>query len=428
MLARDEKLFGYCTDRQREILVAYWDAGCVAAEAARRLGISASTVKKKIAIVARKAAQQGYAPAYDLTHAVPEGMRSKGVSILYGPDGEVREYWNKSTIAGMDPDDAHKLPDPKRVRKLSTLYDAQGKVIQQWMAEEPTAEAREMVWREFAAALKEDLPRASPVECPTTSFGHVLACYPIGDHHVGQLSWGVETLQPNYDLKTAERRLLGAIDHLVSVTPPSDDALLVFLGDFMHYDSFEAITPTNHNRLDPDSRFPKMVRVAIRTMRYVIETVLKHHRNVRLIIEIGNHDLASSIFLMEAMSAIYEHEPRLSIDVSPAHYHYYRWGANLIGTHHGHGAKFSDLPLIMASDMPGDWGSTDHRYWWTGHIHKATAHDFNGCKVESFRVLTPPDAWAANQGYRPQATMQAIILHAKHGEVSRYSVNPAMIQ
>ena len=81
----------------------------------------------------------------------------------------------------------------------------------------------------------------------------------------------------------------------------------------------------------------------------------------------------------------------------------------------------------MAQDRAEDWGETTHRAWWTGHIHHETAKDFIGVKVESFRILAPEDAWASGQGYRSISDQKAIILHSDHGEVSRHTVNPAMI-
>ena len=218
------------------------------------------------------------------------------------------------------------------------------------------------------------------------------------------------------------------------MAPPCGEALIVFLGDFMHYDSFTAETPTSRNALDSDTRYPKMVRAAIRTMRYMIEQALHRHAHVTVIVEIGNHDLSSSIFLMECLSNIYENEPRITVDTSPAHYHYKVFGKNLVGVHHGHGTKMANLPLIMATDMPAEWGNTIHRMWYTGHIHTqktqaaVSSQDFSGCTVESFRILPPPDAWAAQHGYRSISDMKSIILHHEHGEGSRFTVNPSMLE
>ena len=248
---------------------------------------------------------------------------------------------------------------------------------------------------------------------------------------MGMLAWPEETGEP-WDLSIGERTLAGAVNYLVHRAPAARIALIAFLGDFMHYDSMIPVTPTSRNQLDADSRFPKMVRASVRAIRHVIERVLEKHEQVQVIVEIGNHDLASSIFLMECLANTYENEPRITIDTSPKHFHYYRFGECLVGTHHGHGVKLEQLPLIMATDRRQDWGETRHRFWWTGHLHTGkklvapVAQDFAGCSVERFRVLPPSDAWASQKGYRSVRDMKAIVLHRRYGEVARSTVSPEM--
>ena len=113
----------------------------------------------------------------------------------------------------------------------------------------------------------------------------------------------------------------------------------------------------------------------------------------------------------------------------PGHFHYFTHGKCLVGTHHGHGAKskLNNLPLIMASDQPKNWGKCDYRYIWTGHVHHDKILDIQGTRVESFRILPPDDAWATNEGYRSKSDMKSITLHKDYGEVGRFTVNPAML-
>ena len=117
---------------------------------------------------------------------------------------------------------------------------------------------------------------------------------------------------------------------------------------------------------------------------------------------------------------------QITIDTSPRHYHYLEFGQNLLGTHHGHGAKPEKLPLIMATDMPEAWGRTKHRYWLTGHLHHEIAKEYEGCRVETFGILPPADAWAHQKGYRARRQQKAIVYHREHGEVARHTVTPSM--
>lgn len=383
-----ETLRQYATERQWEILQAIASEGSLRA-AARKLGLAFSGVHAAHKAVIKRAVMHGYSPDHDMVHPVPEGFKIKGTSTLYdSKTGEPKIQWVKTTV---------------------------------------DKERQEQIFREAIEAMAETLPRSKPVAAPRDIIEHLAACYPVGDHHFGMLSWGEET-GADYDLQIGEQLLTGAMDHLVKTSPKCSTGLIVLLGDFLHYDSFEAVTPTNRHQLDADSRFPKMVRAAIKAVRYMIHTALEHHAKVHVIVEIGNHDISSSIFLMECLHNIYENEPRVTIDRSPSHFHYWRWGNNLVGVHHGHGVKLDKLPLLMATDRAKDWGETEYRYWWTGHVHHDQAKDYAGVKCESFRILPPVDAYAANAGYRSGRDMKCIVLHRQYGEVARHIVNPAMLQ
>jgi len=71
---------------------------------------------------------------------------------------------------------------------------------------------------------------------------------------------------------------------------------------------------------------------------------------VRVINSIGNHDQCGEILLSVALKNIYENEPRVIIDDSPASRHYYKYGNTLIGATHGADTKLENLPLIMATE------------------------------------------------------------------------------
>ncbi len=435
MITPDDKLQRYATDNQWDDYVAYCEHGSYSAAAEAR-GKNRKVLARAVEQLKRKAAQQGYMPdmkpAIDLR--IPEGMTSRGPSILLDKDGNVEQVWNKMKPQGRDPADTVQLPDPKRIRRIATLTDNQGNVSQQWVTEEPDATRQAEMWQAFADGIKDELPRYEPIpQNGTTDFAKFLACYPVGDHHLGMLAWKHETKGDSYDIEVSEKLLGDASSFLIDAAPPCQHALIPFLGDFLHYDSFEAVTPASRNLLDADGRYPKMVRAGVRAMRTMIDKALMRHANVTVIVEIGNHDLSSSIFLMECLRIAYEFEPRVMIDCSPSHYHYFEFGKTLIGTHHGHGTKMDNLPLIMANDRPEAWGRTIHRYIWTGHIHTRkqkdyTAQDYAGCTVESFRILAPLDAWAAQKGYRPTRDMKCIIIDGEYGEVSRSTVKPEMFK
>jgi hypothetical protein len=81
----------------------------------------------------------------------------------------------------------------------------------------------------------------------------------------------------------------------------------------------------------------------------------------------------------------------------------------------------------MAADRSKDWGETQHRYWYTGHVHHDTLKEFPGCTVETFRTLAARDAWHHKSGYRAGRDMKCDIIHKDHGRVCRHIVGIEML-
>lgn len=386
--------------------------------AAQALNMSRATFQHRI----QEAERRGFA-------ATDPRMVMKGQSILYDAQGNERVRWDKTRLAGRADVDTVQLPDPKKIVKTSRLFDQTGAVVQQWVTEKADEATREALWRECALGVAGDVKRAKPVPRGRHAVSaDTLAVYPVGDHHVGMLAWSEETGGESYDLSRSEQLLADASQRLIEVCPPSEQALIAFLGDFLHYDSYAAVTPAHKNILDADGRFPKMIRVAVRMVRHMIGAALTRHGNVRVIFEKGNHDPATAAFMTVLLACLYENEPRVSVDSSPQHFHYYEFGRVLIGTHHGDRAKPAQLPAIMATDMAEAWGRTSYRLWLTGHVHHEAIKEFPGCHVETLGVLPPADAYAASNGYRSRQSMKAIVFHREHGEVERHTVCPAMFE
>jgi transposase-like protein len=318
------------------------------------------------------------------------------------------------------------LPDAVIARR-SSLLDAEGNVAQQWVIEKPNAKEQLAAWQAVIDELKQQLTPIDLILPPAQTREDLLAFYPVGDHHFGMLAWRPEVGE-SYDVEIAEDLLASAMDHLLQTTPQCDTAIVAPLGDLFHYDGAQAVTPEHRNILDSDTRAAKMIRVVIRSIRRMIEAAARHHNHVHVIIEIGNHDLSNAIFLAQTLDVLYEDNPRITVDISPAHFHYYEFGATLLGTHHGHGVKMDKLPGIMAQDQREAWGRAKFCYWHTGHIHHDEQHDFGGVSVESHRILAPPDAYAHQLGYRHIRDMKAFIYSRKYGRLATYNANPMMWQ
>lgn len=334
------------------------------------------------------AARRGWAPEHQMVNPVAPGYAVKGTSTLYGDDGSVRAQWVKTTA------------------------DQQ--------AQQEAIEAA-------LAALVADLPRVAPRKASGLWSTDLLTAYPIGDPHIGMYSWAAETGE-DWDLELARKVHCSAMDALVQAAPATEQAIIVNLGDALHYDSMEAKTPRSGHMLDADGRYAKVIDVAVMTIRQCIESALAKHKFVHVVNVRGNHDETGAMWLARLLAIAYEREPRVTVDVTPSVFNYYRWGKVLIGMHHGHSCKPDKLPGVMAADRASDWGECSWRYWWQGHIHHESKKEYPGVSVESFNTLAAKDAYANDGGWRSGRTMQAIVLHREHGEVARSRVNSAMFE
>lgn len=367
-----------------EALIGELESGKAASLIAVEQGMNERSLRRRI----KRLALRGYAPAHDMKRTVPDGFKVSGVSTLYNKKGQVSAQWVKSSA-----------DDERRLEML----------------------------REACDALSEGLPQVKPRAYLGSASTDLMACYPIGDPHFGEYIWA-EECGKDWDLATAEQVHCGAMRALVDSAPATECATIVNLGDAAHYDSMIAVTPRSGHHLDADSRFGKMVRVLMKTIRQCIETALEKHKYVRIVNVIGNHDETGAVWLSVALSHIYANEPRVTVDTSPSVFNYFTFGKCLVGMHHGHTAKADRLAAVMATDRAKEWGASEHRYWWTGHTHHESKKEYPGVVVESFNTLAPNDAYATAGGWRSRERMTCIVLHREHGEVARHMVHPAMLK
>jgi hypothetical protein len=384
----DPRLKDFATPAQARNIDAINEHGG-ADKAARALGIDTRGLRRSIVALKKAAAIKGYSPEHDMTHTVPDGFKVKGVSTYYNKDGVAAGQWVKTAT---DADRAEAI-----IREFT-----------EWLAEHG---ARDM---------------APATEAPTMVDDDLLSVYPMGDPHFGLYAWAAESGE-DFDLDIAEKVTCKAVDRLVASAPNAKRALLLNLGDFTHADDSSNLTPGHGNQLDVDTRYGKVAQVGLRALIHCVRRLLEKHEEVDVWMMPGNHDPHVSFMLALCLDAFFNSEQRVTVDLSPSLYRYMRFGQVLIGSHHGHGAKSGDLPLLMAADRPEDWGQTVHRYMLCGHIHHWTAKEHPGVIVETFRTLAAKDAWHAGKGYRSGRDMNVITYHKKHGELQRTRCDIGML-
>ena len=380
------------TARQVEILDALIEYGSHR-KAAKALGVDHSYVDRTVARIKLNAAARGYSPEHGYTEACPPTHVVKGVSTL------------------------HKV-DPVTGQKVERL---------QWVKSDLTKQQQLELMRIAIDGLVEEAPRADPVIPPQKAYEKLLNLYTMTDCHMGMLSWPKETGEA-WDVSIAERVLWGAFKAMIDASPPAARCIVNQLGDFLHSDGIMPITPTSGHILDQDGRFAKVVAATIRVLRKMISYALEKHEHVHVIMAEGNHDITSSIWLRQLFTAIYENEPRVTVDDSEMPYYVHHHGKTMLGFHHGHKSKPDQMPVFFAAQFSEIWGATIYRYCHLGHYHHLYSKDHSGMRVTQHPTIAARDAHASRGGYIAPREATAITYHADYGQVGSYTITPEMLE
>lgn len=356
--------------------------------AARMLGMPTQTFRgrwekaKQLGYVSKIAAEvrerQGGNPTVEM-HPAVEGYLVKGTSTLLDENGNARLQWVKTTI------DADKF--------------------------------RAMVEAACRAAA-ENVQPLPEVPGPINTAFELATLYTMTDCHVGMLAWGKETGEP-WDLVIAERVLTETLFKMIDSAPPSRVGILNQLGDFLHFDSLKPLTPEHGHILDADSRYQKIVEVAVRIIMRVLKYMLTKHLVVYVYLHEGNHDPAGSVWLRILFATLYANNPRVIVEQSPLPYVAHQHGKTMLCFHHGHLTKNANLPLLFAAKFPEVWGATTKRYIHVGHRHSVEEKEHPGVKVIQHPTLAAADAYAARGGWLSERQATFITYHSETGEVAR---------
>lgn len=372
----------FTDERLTEVLNAYAEYDSQE-DTAQALGITRSAVQRML----RRASERGLVGVQSLAgKGVPEGYYVKGTSTLYGKDGQVTAEWVKT----------------QRELNLDDMVQALSDTFAEY-------KGLALLPPRSAGLLHHDLATV----------------YPVADLHLGMYSWFEET-GADYDMAIASDLLLKAMGELVSLSPSSEVGVVLNLGDFYHSDSNENRTRRSGNALDVDTRYAKVLQTGVQLLIATTQLALQKHKTVLVRNLQGNHDPYAALALGIALDAYFKGSDRVTVDINPSPFFFWKWGKVLIGATHGDMVKAQDMPGVMAAKMAKEWGETEHRYIYTGHLHsqqKALVKPGAGAQVEVFETLAPRDAWGNSMGFVSGRSMTAIVLHKETGERTRFTHN-----
>jgi hypothetical protein len=384
------------------------------AAAARALGIPRETLR---GILARSVDREkiGVPPQVDVP---AQGFVVKRNAVAYDAEGKLTGQWI-STAAG--PGGTYETPKGHLVKGESTLLDPNGKVLARWIKTREGAVGNGLI-EALQSAFEKYEGSAPLVPEPEHTMERTHTIYPLADLHVGMYSWGRETGEA-YDVEIATERARAAYRRLVLMAPPSRTATLLNLGDFFHANDAKFVTPGHGHQLDVDGRHPRVLEAGAEIMLEIVSLLLQKHETVEVVCLPGNHDPDAAAALRVALRLYYRSHGRVKVYNEPGIAWYKMFGKNLLGATHGHTVKPADMASMMACDRPQEWGLTEYRSFFSGHIHHERAVEKAGVRVESFQTLASRDAYATNGGWRSGHSVQAITYDLNEGEISRSRVN-----
>lgn len=352
--------------------------------AADALGIPRTTLRNRL----ERAARIGIAPGH-FDHGTAPGYTIAKVTIQRNAFGEVERTWERQT------------PDQERLQEaLRAAVDAMAGEI---------------------------VPSAPVAFLGRPANTDLCNLFTYSDFHLGMLAQEEEG-GADWDLKIAERTLTDSFSMMLEQSPRAHTAVVNIQGDMLHTDGLLPVTPAHRHILDADGRFSRIVAVAIRSIRRLVHLALERHEEVHLVVCEGNHDEASSVWLRLMFQALYEDEPRVSVNASELPFYVFEWGQTMLGFHHGHKVKNEQLPLLFAAQFPEVWGRTKRRAVHCGHRHHCDEKEYNGVTVVQHPTIAARDAYAARGGWIADRSVQCITYSKRFGQVGRVFVTPEMLQ
>jgi hypothetical protein len=296
-----------------------------------------------------------------------------------------------------------------------------------WAKYDLPKEERLKALREAIDALKEEMVPTSAVQYTNRlTNDKLINQYTLTDYHLGMMAWDEES-GDNWDLKIAEDTLVKFFEIAIRDSANAKECVFAQIGDFLHWDGLDAVTPQSKHVLDADTRFSKLVRVAIRVIRRIIKMLLEKYETVNIIMAEGNHDPASSVWLSEMLSAFYDHEPRLKVDTNPDPYYCLTFGKVCLFYHHGHKKSINNVESAFIGKFKKEFGKSEYIYGHLGHLHHSQK-ETNLMILEQHRTLASKDAYSSRGGYLSGRDSKVITYHKDYGEVGRNIININMLK
>ena len=195
--------------------------------------------------------------------------------------------------------------------------------------------------------------------------------------------------------------------------------------DTLNMDTFDGTT-TKGTPVENSETATKAYMKAFDAICLAIGKIKYFCNNLEVVFIPGNHDRLSSFHLIHAVSQVFKLTPEIVFNTTYKERKVIMYHDNMIALEHGD-VSSKNNPLVFATDFPKEWGSSKHRFLYTGHYHGRktkeviTENEEQGFITRIIPALTSSDyyhyhnKWTGNQ--------RAAIIHiheANKGLISEF--------
>lgn len=426
-----------------EVVNVYKSLDCNKRATCRKLKIHHTTLKRML----DEARAEGLLPKSDPKFKVTEG---KDCVTVFSKSHDVTTVEDVIRKANIDLD-LWEITETEAVswdvvgkRNLGQQVLDDGKVI--WREQELW---REPVWQikvklrrkapkfiqEGIRKFLEDITKLSPsaVSKYKDKAGAYLAEISLYDVHFGKLCHRA-VAGHDWDLSTASDAFDAAGECLVDRVKAFDlDRIVIPIGhDYFNANNWDGTTKKGTKLECLGNEFAEVFRVGVACASGLILRCADI-APVRVIWVPGNHDVETSWYLLQVLSAYFKNNKNVTFDDSSAGRKYFSFGSTLFGYTHADDISHRDLPNLMANEVPDLWGMSRFRAWRVGHYHSKretsyTAGDsYGGTRIEVMPSMSGTDNWHYSKGFvKNVRTGEAWLWHIEDGYVGHFSSPPIL--
>ena len=321
---------------------------------------------------------------------------------------------------------AHLTPDKQFLKKATLHYDANGKLKQMWLKTDKKLEDTLNIMKLASESFAKNITPQIPTAYKGHSAEDLLSLYITTDYHMGMLATNGDD-KYEWSIDIAKELLVKWYSAAIAGAPDSHTGVMCNLGDALHCDGLDALTPASGHALDADGQYSDAVDAIIEVFRQVVEMMLIKHEHVHIIHAEGNHDPAGSAWLRAMFHQFYIDNPRVTVDRGREPYYAYAWGECSLFFHHGHKRRMGNITSTFCGMFRELWGKTKHSFAHMGHMHHKAEKEETTMLVRQHRTLAAPDDYAKRGGWMSGRSASVTTYHKKFGEVGCNTLTPEMV-